>query len=590
MILTACGSTSQSAQRQTTKAALDGSGEILLNGKRGGILTVYDHQDFTHLDPGQSYSTLDYTIVYATQRPLFSFAPNNPITVQPDLASAPPVISDGGRTLRVTIRHGVHFGPPVNREVSSADVEYAIERGANPNVATPYFRAYFGFIVGAAAASGGPISGISTPDRYTIVFHLIGPYASFLAGALSLPLSAPVPKEYAARLDAQRPTAYGSQDIVATGPYMLKADRTGRFLGLGYRPGKSAVLVRNPNWSASTDTVPAYLDGVTIKIGGDPDVIGRQVLTGHDAVENDTPSPAVVNLAYQSHYDQLVSVRGAGDHYITLNNRQGPFANADVRKALWARLDRAAMVKADGGPLVAQVATHFSYPGSASFALSGGDRGPRVDYNVSFGGSAAVAAKYMKLAGYPSGSYTGADTVNIIGSSSEPANRTAMIVNRAIESLGFKTSITLLDPSVLEGKYCGVPRAKVDVCPSASWIQDWSDPQTLLDPTFAGYNIVAKNNSNWGLVSYQDWPKATGGTYTNGPLTALDRQMRAAERTTGAAARAAAWAAVDDALVRQAVAIPWAFDKQPYIESADVRGINSLWDAGKWDYAYTSLK
>ena len=39
-----------------------------------------------------------------------------------------------------------------------------------------------------------------------------------------------------------------------------------------------------------------------------------------------------------------------------------------------------------------------------------------------------------------------------------------------------------------------------------------------------------------------------------------------------------------------AVAVPWVFDKQPNIESADVNGINQLWNEGAWDYDYTSLK
>ena len=151
----------------------------------------------------------------------------------------------------------------------------------------PYFSAYFSDIVGASKATGGPIRGIVTPNRYTIVFHLTGPYGTFFVGALSLPLTAPVPKEFAAPLDAKKPTAYGSIYEVATGPYMLKANSQGMFLGIGYRPGRSAILVRNPNWKAATDRRPAYLNQIDIDIGGDPNVIGRQVLVGSDKVQND---------------------------------------------------------------------------------------------------------------------------------------------------------------------------------------------------------------------------------------------------------------------------------------------------------------
>ena len=192
-----------------------------------------------------------------------------------------------------------------------------------------------------------------TPDKYTIVFNLTGPYGGFFTGALSMPLTAPVPKEFAAPLDKKKPTQYGDVYEAATGPYMLKSDAKGKFLGIGYQPGKSATLVRNPNWTASTgDPRPAYLNEIDINIGGDPNVIGRQVLTGSHVLQNDTPAGPIVKLAYQHYYSQLYAVPGAGDHYVALNNEFGPFKNVNVRKALWAALDRTAMIKADGGALV----------------------------------------------------------------------------------------------------------------------------------------------------------------------------------------------------------------------------------------------
>jgi peptide/nickel transport system substrate-binding protein len=594
LALAACGSSGSSSSGSsggggtTLKPALTGSGQNLTDGKKGGTLTVYQHEDFQHTDPGQSYFSLDYEVLYVTQRPLFMFSPDSTTKVIPDMAAAPATITDGGKTVTVHIRHGVHFSPPVNREITSADIAYAIERGANPNVANPYFPSYIDYIVGAVNATGGPIKGIVTPDKYTITFHLTGPYGTFFVGVLSLPLTAPVPKEYAGPMDAKKPTTYG-QYLVASGPYMLKSDSKGKVTGIGYQPGKSATLGRNPNWQASTDPRPAYLDQVNINIGGDPNVIGRQVLTGTHTLQNDTPAGPIVKLAYQKYYNQLIAVPGAGNHYVALDNHKGPFANVNVRKALWAALDREAMIKADGGEVVAAVAGHFIYPDSAGYTQSGGDHGPNVDYNNSPTGNPAVAAKYMKLAGYPSGKYTGSSIVKVLGSTGDPADKTSAIVNHAIQSLGFKTNFTLVDQSVMYTK-CGTPKLDIDACPNVGWIRDWSDPQTLLDPIFAGYNMVSTNNSNWGQVSWQDWPKAAGGTYTSGPLTPIDTAMKAAEKTVGDSARAQAWANVDKMLVAQAVAVPWVNDKQANIESKDVRGINDLWDIGEWDYAYTSLK
>jgi peptide/nickel transport system substrate-binding protein len=582
-----CGRSSASTTRTALRAALDGSGENLTNGRKGGTLTVYDRSDFAHLDPGQAYGTIDYEPVYATQSPLFFFPPNDSRHAVPLLASGPAVISDGGRTVTVHIRRGVRFSPPVNREVTAADVAYAIERGANPHVANPYFPAYFGHVIGASRARGGPIPGISTPDRYTIVFHLTGPYGSFFVGALSLPLSAPVPRAYAAPLDDQNPTQYGSVYEVATGPYMLKSDSTGKFLGVGYEPGSSLTLVRNPNWSPRGDPRPAYLDRIDVRIGGDPNVIGRQVLSGSHMIQGDSAASTVVELAYEHHYDQLVAVPGADVAYAALNNKQGPFSHLDVRRALWAALDRTAILKAQGGPVVGQVATHFIYPGSIGYALAGGDRGPNVDYNDYPSGNMAVATKYMKLAGYPGGRYSGGYTVKVVGATGDPYDKVAEIVTGALQRLGFKTNLILVSLTTAYTKFCNVPRREIDVCPNVAWIRDWADPQTILDPTFAGYNIVTTGNTNYGQVSWQDGP---GGPHAGKATTPLDIVIRAAERTVGERARAAAWARVDEKLVANAVAVPLIFDKLPTVESADVHGINDLWNQGLWDYSYTSLK
>ena len=111
----------------------------LTGGKKGGTLSVLNHEDFEHIDPGQSYFSIDYEAVYATQRPLYSYKPNTFSEITPDSAEGMPTISDGGKLVTVKIRHGIHFSPPVNREVTSADVAYAIDRAANPSVANPYY-------------------------------------------------------------------------------------------------------------------------------------------------------------------------------------------------------------------------------------------------------------------------------------------------------------------------------------------------------------------------------------------------------------------------------------------------------------------
>ena len=278
-------------------------GQQLTGKTKGGTLTELSNGDFLHLDPGEAYYALDYQIVQATDRPLFAYPPNSATTVRPDLATAMPTvanggITDGGKTVTVHIIPGVHYSAPVNRAVTSKDVAFALERGANPNVGNAYWPAYFGAaspapLVGSTDPKykGGPIPGIKTPNPTTIVFHMEKPGAATLISALSLPLSSPLPSEFVAPLDKHAPTTYGTNYLVAVGPYMVQSDpKTGKISGIGYNPGKNETLVRNPNWNPKLDWRPAYLNEIKVNVGGDSTVIGQQVLKGSNQVQLDTVS------------------------------------------------------------------------------------------------------------------------------------------------------------------------------------------------------------------------------------------------------------------------------------------------------------
>ncbi len=599
--VSACGSSSSSSSGGGSssgssstaaiplKAGENPAGQVLTGAtkKRGGTLTVYTSEDFEHLDPGESYFTQDYGVDYATQRPLFAYMPNTANTLSPDLATEVPTITnggitDGGKTVTVHIRPGVYFSPPVNREVTSADVAFAIERGANPNVANPYFPSYLGSaspapLVGASSANykGGPIPGIKTPNKFTIVFHTMAPSGSFLVSALSLPISAPVPQSFVAPLDKQSPTTYGTKYLVASGPYMIKSDpKTGVFQGIGYQTGKSLTLVRNPRWNAKTDYRPAYLDQVNFNIGGDATVIGQQVLKGSSSVQFDTPAQSVVKLAYQSYPAQITFTPGSGDHYVGLDNAHGPFVNVNLRRAAWANLNRAGIIKLKGGSLTSEPATHFIYPGVNGFEQAGGFPGPQVDFNKDVNGNLAVAQKYMKAAGYKTGKYTGTGTVQIVGASNGNDPAIIQLLNTDLTQLGFKTHVSLVDQSVMYAKYCGVPKQEIDACPTVGWVRDFADPLTVLYATFYGPAIVPTNNSNFGQV--------------NDPQ--INAAIKQAALVADPTARAQAWANVDKMLVDQAVAIPEDFDNQPNLESKNVAGVNQIWNTGTWDVNFTSLK
>ena len=176
-------------------AAPDGAQE-------GGELTVLATDDIDYMDPNGAYYQFTYMLTSAAHRPLLSWQPDDTEQPSPDLAEAEPEISDDNQTITFTIREGVRFSPPVDREVTSADVKYAIERGLLPGAAA-YVSSYLGDIVGfeqaqkqieADPTGGAPdLEGITTPDDRTLVIELDRPTAAVVVQALSLPISAPVP-------------------------------------------------------------------------------------------------------------------------------------------------------------------------------------------------------------------------------------------------------------------------------------------------------------------------------------------------------------------------------------------------------------
>ena len=66
--------------------------------------------------------------------------------------------------------------------------------------------------------------------------------------------------------------------------------------------------------------------------------------------------------------------------------------------------------------------------------------------------------------------------------------------------MGFKTKLRLVTRDTMLTRFCNVPDSEVNVCPSVGWSLDFVDPQTLLDPTFNGENIIPSQNSNWPEV------------------------------------------------------------------------------------------
>jgi peptide/nickel transport system substrate-binding protein len=562
------GSSSSSGSSSSGKLSLAGLANTKPNPSAqhmGGTLNIISGEGWEHLDPGASYFQIDYLVVYATQTPLYTFTPTSD-TPQPLLASGPPQVSSDGKTVTVHIKSGWKFSNGAT--VTSKDVEWAFMRMFNSNVQNGYAAGYFP-IVGAnpAATTDAPISGISTPNTTTIVFHLTKPFGATMVDALTLPGTSAIPYGSTTAADKSSPSKWDSNPTtqVFSGPYKIQS----------YNAGRSLTLVRNPEWSRSLDGVrPAYADQIVWNAGADPTVAARQTLDSTNLLMADGPPASVLKSAYETKKTQL-SIGPLGTYYAALNTTVPPFNNLDLRKAVIAAQNRSAYLLARGGQLVGSVATHFIYPEVPGFQQAGGAAGFGQDYVSHPDGDMTVACKYMKLAGYPNCKYTGSygqyGSVEIVGSNIAPGPQEMQIVQSGLSALGFKTTIKAVPQQTMYSKFCGYVKARINVCPTAGWIEDFPDPYAALFVPFSGEAIVPINNSNWADL--------------NDP--AVNKAIDSAAAISNLTQRYQAFAQADKMIVDDAPAIPEIWADNALVEGSKVKGVLDPWN-DDWNLSFSS--
>ena len=545
--------------------------------QQGGELTVISASDVDYIDPGASYYQYSYMVTSATQSNLEGYAPDDVEQPTPLLATDHPTVSEDGKTITYTLRDDVKYSPPVDRVATAADVKYAIERSLLPGVPNGYVQTYLAGVEGIDKAvkeaqdnptGGAPqISGITAPDDTTLVIKLTDTTSLGVIGALTLPVSAPVPEEYAKQYDAENPSTYG-ENQVSTGPYMID----------NYVPNKEIHLVRNPNWTASdADFRPAYLDEITFQEGfADTVSAGKKILSGNAEVNGDfsTPPSVIKQAATTGEEGQLTVTPSGGNRYISLNTQDPPFDDINVRKAVIAGSNRTDLRNTRGGELVGPVATHYLPPDFPGFEEAGGLEGTGLDYLANPDGDPDVSAEYFKKAGMESGKCEGADCeITMVGDDSPPGSDTAEVFRSQLEEMGFDVNFQKVTHDIMYTKFCSVPTNAPDVCPNVGWLKDFNDGQSMLDPTFNGENVVPENNSNWPQLNVTEVNKAIDDAAL---IDNLDERNQA-------------WGDVDTMINEQAPAVPWVWDNQANIQSADVAGVINKFNAN-WDLSFTSLK
>jgi peptide/nickel transport system substrate-binding protein len=484
-----------------------------------------------------------------------------------DLATSVPTPTDGGLTYTYNLRSGVKFGPPVNRAVTSQDVAYAMNRLASPNDGGEY-PFYYTVIKGWDAVASGKaktVSGISTPNASTIVFHLTQPTGDFNR-RMSMPATGPIPPEVGACFEGSKLSANGAygRDLISSGPYMI-AGSAGTFTtcaalkpfsGYAGANGSHINLVRNPNYDQSTDpNRKNYIDKFNFVVNSNADDIFAKVQAGQYDDEVSSPTPKTIRQYATTASLKSKMIPNVGDrtNYLTMNLTQPPFDDVYVRKAMNYIIDKAALQKAWGGPIPGSIATHIVPPVLYNGGLAEYD--PYATPNEA--GSVAKAAAEMKQSKYDPG-HTGKCTASackgvLMIADTRSVDKTMVPI---IQADAAKIGITFTVRSI-NGAYPTIqtPSKNIPIAERTSWGKDYADPYTFFAELFDSAAILKDGNTNYSLVGLTPAQAAqigAKGSITNVP--SADPQINACVTKLGQA-RTTCWEGVDKYLMTTVV--PW---------------------------------
>jgi peptide/nickel transport system substrate-binding protein len=483
--------------------------------QKGGVYrTALSNFDFTQaFDPTAEYLGLAFDFYGALLRNLVSYkhtagpAGNK---LYPDLAqSLDNVTSSDGLKYTFKLKPNIKFGPPVNRAITSKDVEYAFERMNITQLAAGYGTYFYGIVKGmdGKAKDAKPISGIETPDDQTIIFNLTQPTGDFLF-RLSMPAAAPIPQEVAKCFN-DKAGAYGRY-VISSGPYMLQGSdkldlsSCGAMKPIsGFDPTKKMVMVRNPNYDQSTDDLRGnYVDGIDIRIDSNVDDIFNKVLQGSlDGSLADQPPNTVVRqyLTDPNKKNNLHSNAGDRTWYLFMNFSTPPFDDIHVRKAANFIMNKAGILRAWGGTTFGQIATHIMPPTVINNAL-GQDFDPYASPN--FAGDEAKAKAEMKQSKYDSNKDGVCDAsackgLIMINRNRPPWTTAEPVVVDSLSKIGIQVK-----PRELADHYPAVQTVKnqVPIGLDTGWGKDYPDASTFAIVLFKGSSIIPTNNTNYSLV------------------------------------------------------------------------------------------
>ncbi len=419
----------------------------------GGTLRIATQNGLTTLDPAVAYDESSLFAIHAMVDGLVGYATDGTELV-PQLAERW-TISPDGLVYTFTLRAGLAYDN--GKPIEARDFERGLERTLAMKD-SPY-ASHLAGVAGAQDVLDGnatDCTGITTIDARTLEVRLTAPNGAMLY-ELAMPFAAPLTEE---SVDVRR-------GFRASGPYALVEWDEGRRIELVRRANYHDPSRQRIERIVLLENVPRDLQFMMLERG---ELDAAERLSGSDQrwIEQ---QPA---WAPQLKTRALMNAFGA-----RMNTREKPFDDKRVRQAMNYAVDKRRIGKLLMGTSV-----------PAHGVLAPGAFG-RDDSIAPYPHDPAKARALLAEAGYPNGFEL--DYVTLVD---EEAEKLAVSLQQDLAEVGITMSITQITFSAFADAISKPTGPKFSI---VTWVGDYPDPLSLLDPLFHSRNINEESSTNFSF-------------------------------------------------------------------------------------------
>ena len=458
--------------------------------QEGGDIVVTYQNDVATLDPAIGYDWQNWSMIKSLFDGLMDYEPGT-TELKTDLAKDYE-ISDDGLTYTFHLREGVTFHN--GREMVASDVKYSLERTVNPETQSPG-AGFFSSIEGFDAVASGEattLSGITTPDDYTVKIQLSAPDAAFLH-IMALNFASVVPRESVEKWGRD----FGKHPV-GTGAFELQ----------DWALGQRLTFVKNDDYYR--EGIP-YLDRIDFEIGQEPNVALMRLQRGEVDIAGDGIPPAQF-LQFRNDPDfKDLMVIGNQLHtgYLTMNVTMPPLDNVEVRRAINMAINKERIVRIINGRAI---------PANQPLppAMPGYDKEYEgYPYDV------AQAKALLEEAGYGDGFDTEIYVMN-----TDPQPRIAQAIQQDLGQIGVRAEIKSLAQANVIAAGGDKDQAPMVWSGGMAWIADFPDPSNFWGPIL-GCEGAVPGGWNWAWYCNEELDAEADAADA---MVAPDQQQARAER------------------------------------------------------------